>query len=76
VPLSAVIAGDAGRAWVFGLAEGVVHRSPVRVAFLSEGVAALDELPADVAQVVTAGGNELTDGARVRVAEASLGAAR
>jgi RND family efflux transporter MFP subunit len=76
VPLSAVIAGDAGRAWVFGLAEGVVHRSPVRVAFLSGGVAALDELPADVAQVVTAGGNELTDGARVRVAEASLGAAR
>jgi RND family efflux transporter MFP subunit len=75
VPLSAVVAGDAGRAWVFGVAEGVVHRAPVRVAFLTGGVAALDELPAGVDQVVTAGGNELTDGARVRVADADLGAA-
>jgi len=79
VPLSALVAGDGGHAWVYGLDgidSGVVRRAPVRVAFFVGGVAALDQGPQGLTEVVTSGANDLTDGARVRVAEENLGAAR
>lgn len=66
-PLAAVVEGDGDRASVFVVDGGKAQRRPVRIAFITNGSAALAECLADGAQVVTDGALYLEDGEAVRV---------
>jgi len=66
-PLAAVVEGDGDRASVFVVEAGKAKRQPVRIAFITNGAAALAEGLADGAQVVTDGALYLEDGEAVRV---------
>lgn len=67
VPLSAIVEGDGDRASVFVVESGRAKRQPVRIAFITNGAAALTEGLAAGAQIVTDGALYLEDGEAVRV---------
>jgi RND family efflux transporter MFP subunit len=66
-PLAAIVEGDRDRASVFLVAAGKAKRQPVRIAFITNGAAALAEGLAEGDQVVTDGALYLEDGEAVRV---------
>lgn len=66
-PLAAIVEGDGDRASVFVVAAGKAKRQPVRIAFITNGAAALTEGLAEGDQVVTDGALYLEDGVAVRI---------
>lgn len=66
-PLAAIVEGDGDRASVFVVDAGKAKRQPVRIAFITNGAAALAEGLAPGEQVVTDGALYLEDGEAVRV---------
>ncbi|MFT3906597.1 MAG: efflux RND transporter periplasmic adaptor subunit [Steroidobacteraceae bacterium] len=69
IPVGAVVNGDADRAWLFVVQDGVAHRREVQVAFIDASEVALASGVAAGDRVVSSGAAYLNDGQRVRVAD-------
>lgn len=67
IPVGALASGQGNEAAIFVVEGDRARRVPVRVAFLTEGLAALASIPDGVERVVEGGALKLEDGAAVRV---------